>query len=74
MKLARLNNNDVGIIKNVNINGRQKERLLLLGFIKNSIIKLIKHGVKNKISIYEIYNGLVALRKEDADQIEVEIL
>ena len=74
MKLGQLKIDEIGIIKKININGRQKERLLSLGFIKSSSIKMIKNGLKNNISMYEIYNGLIALRKEDADLIEVETL
>ncbi|MCK9536067.1 MAG: ferrous iron transport protein A [Bacilli bacterium] len=74
MKLGQLQVDEIGVIKKISIKGRQKERLLSLGFIKNSPIKMIKHGLRNKISMYEVYNTLIALRREDAELIEVEIL
>ena len=73
MKLGQLSVNETGIITKVNADSRFKERLHSLGFIKNNSVKLIMHGRKKEISVYEIYNGLVALRKEDAELIEVDV-
>lgn len=73
MKLHELEVNKTGLIRLIGVSGLQKERLLSLGFIKNSAISSVRKDNKDNLTVYEICHNLVALRKEDAGKIEVDL-
>lgn len=49
-----------------------KERLLILGFTKNTKIKVVKKSVFKETLLVEIIGGALALRKQLAENIIVE--
>lgn len=60
------------IIKEINIDGNLKNRLLDLGFIKGNEITCIYESPSKNPRAYKILNSVIALRNEDAKNILVE--
>lgn len=73
MRLTDLKINEKGLIKKVLLSGHQKQRLYALGFITDAFVIPVNFGRKKSITVYEIHNSLIALRKNDAGLIEVDI-
>lgn len=71
MTLENLEINKVGIIKELKINNKNKRRFLDLGLIKGTKVKPIINSLSNSLKAYEIRNCLIAIRKEDANNIEI---
>lgn len=72
MNLNSLDFNKKATIKNINLHGIKKRRLYDLGFIPGEeVCKLFESVFKDPIC-YKIKNTLIALRNEDAANIEVE--
>ncbi|MBQ6285695.1 MAG: ferrous iron transport protein A [Bacilli bacterium] len=72
MILNKIDFNKKAIIKQVKLHGIKKRRLYDLGFIPGEvIIKKFESIFKNPIC-YKIKNTLIAVRNEDACNIEVE--
>ena len=73
-KLADVNiDNNVVIIKN-NAEDSLKERLLALGITKGAIIKVLRKGPKNNLTVYMVRGAMIALRREEANLIDVSIV
>ena len=69
MNLSELPLNTVGIIADLNCSGNIKRRLLDLGLIKGTkIIPVFKSPSGDPIA-YEVRNTLIAIRKEDSENI-----
>lgn len=49
-----------------------KERLLVLGFTKNSLVKVIKKSVFKETLLVEVIGGVLAIRKQLAENIIIE--
>lgn len=71
LSLNELSENNEALIKDIKLDGLMRERLLSLGFTRNTIVKKIKNGSRNSIAIYLIRDIMVALRKEEANCILV---
>ncbi|MBX7153222.1 ferrous iron transport protein A [bacterium] len=76
MKLIRLSELLLGqsaILKEIKINGLQRRRLLDFGFIKDSEIQVAQRSPLGDPTAYWIKGALIALRKEETDNIFVEV-
>ena len=71
--LSSLKLNSIGVIKEINCKNNIKRRLLDLGLIPNTKITPIMESVSGDPMAYEVRNIILAIRKEDADKILVEI-
>ncbi len=72
MNLCDLNINETSIIKQINIDGIKKIRLYDLGFIKGEKVKKVFSSIFDNPKCYLIKNNYIAIRDEDACNIEVE--
>ena len=71
--LSNLKLNSTGVIKEINCKSNIKRRLLDLGLIPNTEITPIMESVSGDPMAYEVRNIVLAIRKEGADKILVEI-
>lgn len=71
MKLSELKVGEVGIIKKINAKEPLKSRLLSFGITRNQKIKILEHTLAKNTFEIEINNTKIALREEEAEQIEV---
>lgn len=72
-KCSELKENEEGIIKNICLDERKKFRLLHLGAMPNAkIICKVKSPFGSPIA-YQIHSCVFALRREDAERVEVEV-
>lgn len=70
MYLNDLKIDDKAIIKKVEASKEIKKRLFDLGFIKNSLVKKV---LENRgMVVYDVLDSLIAIRKNDTKNIEVE--
>jgi Fe2+ transport system protein FeoA len=72
-KLSLITTGKVGIIKEITTDHVTKERLESLGLITGVEITSIRKLPLGRIRIYKCLNTLVALRKDIADGILVEV-
>ena len=75
MDLSLLSPNQSAIITEIspNYQGEKRQRLLDLGFIKGSEINIQNISPLGDPTSYLIHNTIIALRKEDAQNIIIEI-
>ena len=71
MNLCDLDVGEFAIIKNVNLYGIKKHRLYDLGIIRGEGIRKVYSSSFGNPICYEVKNSLIALRNEDAFNIEV---
>ena len=72
MRLTDLKNNDVAIIKKIDLSDNEIRRLYDLGFVVGSkVIQVLVSPSKN-IKAYSVKGSIVALRNSNASKIEVE--
>ncbi len=71
MKLSELKVGEVGIIKKINAKEPLKSRLLSFGITRNQKIKILEHTLAKNTFEIEVNNTKIALREEEAEQIEV---
>jgi len=71
MRLNELNIGDVGIIKKIYAKEPLKSKLLSMGFTKGERVKVLKHTLAKNTFDVEVANTNVALREEEAREIEV---
>lgn len=74
MILTDLKLGESAIIKKLNNNNYIKRRLMDIGITKNNIIKCELENIDKSFKAYTINNSLIAIRKEDANNIIVEVL
>lgn len=67
--IADLNIDETGIIKELDLSGLQKTRLLDLGFTENSRVKKLMISPTGDPTAYLIKGTVIALRKEEAEKI-----
>ena len=72
MKLSELKIGDEATIARVLANEPIKGRLFAMGITKGNRIKLLDHTLKKQTWEVDVEGTRVALRKEEADAIEVE--
>ncbi len=71
MRLSELSNNQTGIIIKVLGHGAFRKRITEMGFVKNKLVKVIKHAPLQDPVEYEIMGYNVSLRRSEAALIEV---
>lgn len=71
MNLNDLDFNKKATILNINLHGIKKRRLYDLGFIPGQIVEKKYESIFKDPKCYKIKNALIALRNEDACNIEV---
>ena len=72
MRLNELEMGESGIIKKVLAKEPLKSRLLSMGFAKGERVKVLKHTLAKNTYEVEVNNIPIALREEEAREIEVE--
>jgi ferrous iron transport protein A len=70
--LAELNENESAVVLKVKAAGELKQRLASLGLRKNANIKVKTHSLNKSTIEIEIGTGMIALRREEAREIEVQ--
>ena len=71
IRLDSLSINSVGKVNNLNCTGDIRRRLLDLGIVKGTKITAILKSPSGDPTAFEIRGSIIALRKEDANLIEV---
>lgn len=71
MRLSQLKKGEIGIVKKLNAKEPLKSRLFSFGVAKNQKIKMLEHTLAKNTFEIEVNNTKVALREEEAEQIEV---
>jgi len=69
--LADLKEKEIAIVAKVRANGELKQRLASLGLRKNSQIKIKKFSLSKSTIEVEIGTSMIALRYNEAKEIEV---
>ncbi len=72
MRLNELNMGDSGIIKKIHAKEPLKSKLLSMGFARGEKVKVLKHTLAKNTFDIDINGVNVALRDEEAREIEVE--
>ena len=72
MKLSQMQIGQSAVIKKVRADEPIKGRLFAMGIAKGNRITLLDHTLKKETFEVEVEGTRVALRKEEADAIEVE--
>jgi len=72
MRLNEVKMGESGIIKKVLAKEPLKSRLLSMGFAKGERVKVLKHTLAKNTYEVEVNNIPIALREEEAREIEVE--
>lgn len=72
MKLCNIDFNRKVIIDKVNLHGIKKRRIYDLGFIPGEIVTKKYESIFKDPNCYKIKNTLIAIRNEDAYNIEVK--
>ena len=70
--LANMEIGRIAIIKDIHCTGEIKRRLLDLGMVNGTKIKAVFRSTSNDPTAFEVRNTLIALRKEDAENIDIE--
>lgn len=71
--LTKLELNTSGFIKEINCKGSIKRRLLDLGLVPNTKIVPVLKSVTGDPIAYEVRNIILAIRKQDADKIMINV-
>ena len=71
MKLSELQIGEVGVIKKINAKEPLKSKLLSMGFVKGAKVRVLKHTLAKNTFDIEVANTNVALRSEEAAQVDV---
>jgi ferrous iron transport protein A len=74
LSVLELQEGQKAIITKVSANDGVKSRLQALGVVKNETIKLLKYTFSKETYEIEVGRVKVALRKEEASAIEVELI
>jgi len=72
LKLSELSMGESAVIKKVRAKEPLKSRLLSMGITKGEKITLLKHTLAKNTFEIEVNRVPIALRKEEADEVEVE--
>ncbi len=72
MKLSQMRIGQSAVIRKVRAQEPIKGRLFAMGIAKGNRIKLLDHTLKKETFEVDVESTRVALRKEEADAIEVE--
>ncbi len=72
MRLSELNISESGVIKKILAKEPLKSKLLSMGITRGEKVKVLKHTLAKNTFDIEVGNSSIALREEEAAQIEVE--
>ncbi|WP_456469714.1 FeoA family protein [Caminibacter sp.] len=72
MRLNEFSIGDEGIIKKIYAKEPLKSKLLSMGITRGEKVKVLKHTLAKNTFDIEVGNSSIALREEEAKQIEVE--
>ncbi len=72
MKLSDLSIGQSGVIKKIHAKEPLKSKLLSMGITRGEKVKVLKHTLAKNTFDIEVGNSSIALREEEAAQIEVE--
>ena len=72
MKLSELNRGEVAIIKDIKAKSDLRDRLLSFGIVRGEEIEVKGYSLAKQTIEIDIDGTLIALRKEEADRIEVD--
>ncbi len=73
-KLSELRKGEKAMIVSVNLNGLTRRRLYDLGFIPGTLVQVVFESPLGDPVAYLIRNTLIALRKDESEKIEVELI
>jgi ferrous iron transport protein A len=73
-KLSELQRGEKARIVSVNLNGLTRRRLFDLGFIPGTIVSVVFASPLGDPVAYLVRDTLIALRKDESDKIEVELI
>jgi len=71
VKLTELSPGEKGIIDHLTLRGLERRRLMDLGFVKGSVVEVIRRSMFGDPTAYFIKGSVIALRREEADEILV---
>ena len=74
IKLNELPKNKEAVVKNITAHSTLGSRLLELGIIPDSKIKIVSKMFFGGSIVVSIRQSMIALRKDDAAQVEVELV
>ncbi|GAB6169595.1 FeoA family protein [Clostridium carnis] len=69
--LYDMNVGKYALVRNNSAKDSLKERLLALGLTRGAIVEILRKGPKNNLTVFRIRGAMIALRKEEAELIEV---
>ncbi len=72
MRLDELNMGESGIIKKIHAKEPLKSKLLSMGFARGERVKVLKHTLAKNTFDVDVNGINIALREEEAREIEVE--
>lgn len=70
-RLDSLKTGEKCIVKDLNLNGKERRRMLDLGLIKDTVVEAVLKNPSGDLIAYYIRGALIAIRSEDASKIEV---
>lgn len=70
-KLCEMKVGEIVEVKSLEAKDLLKERLMALGLVKGSKVKIIRKGPKDNLVVYKIRGAMIALRKEEASLVYV---
>lgn len=73
-KLSELRKGEKAMIVKLNLNGLTRRRLFDLGFIPGTVIQVVFESPLGDPVAYLVRDTLIALRKEESEKIEVELI
>ena len=73
LKLSQLSIGAAGVVTELKVNGLMRRRLLDLGLVENTLVKVVRKSPIGEPVAYEIKGTLIALRREDAEKILVKL-
>lgn len=73
-RLSELRKGEKAMIVKLNLNGLTRRRLFDLGFIPGTVIQVVFESPLGDPVAYLVRDTLIALRKEESEKIEVELI
>jgi Fe2+ transport system protein FeoA len=72
VRLNELNIGESGVVKKIYAKEPLKSKLLSMGIVKGERVKVLKHTLAKNTFDIEVNNTNIALREEEAKEIEVK--
>ena len=72
--LSYIEVNQIVKVENLLSTGDLRERMLSLGFTQGALVKVIRKGPNNNLTVYKIQDYRVVLRREESDLILVSYI